>query len=175
MRVIIFTDKKKPDIEVEDLELGFTLSNFDNSCEFNYEDETFRTIEHAMQYAKYRIFDQKNATQFSLLSGSKLSKRSGARARQIGRQLTLSLEQRKNWKMVYDIYIAFITEEKFSQNLLSEATLKLCDTKDAELWFCKSGDINGCVKENKYVRLHYLESIRERIATVQSVINTCLF
>ena len=145
----------------------FMLSTHDVSCTFVYNGLAFKTVQHALQYMKYSLQNDTAAKLFSLTSNAGLAKRSARRAYRIGSRLSMTAEQKKKWDAMQDILVAEITNEKYAQNAHAPIAHILCATQNAELYFIDQNN-------EKKVRAHYLEQIRDRLQIVRNVVESCL-
>ena len=147
----------------------FLLSNYDDSCLFTYKGQVFRTIEHALQFAKCSLFHPSLAHQFAVSSNSKLAFGSGADAWLYGTKIVYTKMEKETWQDAYISYLADVTAEKYAQNLDKQVCTVLCATLDAELWFKETR--KGV--PHARTRAFYLEEIRDSIRPVMAVFNYC--
>ena len=114
---------------------------------------TFRTIEHGFHYFKIKIADPSRAFDFSLESGSKLSKGEGLDARRARKLVVLTSQQLQEWDAIKDSVLYSLSKCRYSQDPLSKQVLLA--TRDAQLWHI--------VSRSAPVRFTHLEQVREEL------------
>lgn len=107
------------------------LSNF-HASEFTHATLRWNSIEHAYQSAKIKLADEKLAYQFSLDSGSLLSRSDGVHARKNRKLATLTDAQLHKWEAMQSDVMEEIMVAKFTQVAVANTVLRL--TRDAELF-----------------------------------------
>lgn len=108
------------------------LSNFSDSCIVSYDNLSFRTIEHAFHYAKCALINKEKAKDFSLESGTDLSRGSGLDARGARKLVKLSEPDLKVWADKKSAFLKYVWEQKANQSKKFRDVLLA--TKQAELW-----------------------------------------
>ena len=130
------------------------LSNFHVQV-FQHCGYTFNTAEHAFHFRKFQLFDPKVAFEFTLESGSDLSKKDGKAAQKNRKKLLLNEKQLVKWASMRNNVMAEILQDKFSQ--CNELQNVLLSTKDAQLWHFLG---RGHKKGENLERWTHLEQIR---------------
>jgi hypothetical protein len=114
---------------------------------------TFRTIEHGFHYFKIRLADPYRAFEFSLESGSKLSKGDGLDARRARKIVVLTSQQLQEWEAMKDLVLYSLSKCRYSQDPLSKQVLLA--TRKAQLWHI--------VSQSTPVHFTHLERVREEL------------
>ena len=133
------------------------LSNF-HKCPFTYNNLLYNTIEHAFQAAKIDLVDKDKSFQFSLDSGSELSKSEGLAARKKRKWVMLGQETIKIWNNKSDDIMKEITEDKIKK--CPEYVNVLVLTGNAELWHI--------MPRQAKKRQYYLENIRDSLFNLET-------
>jgi len=115
----------------------------------------YQTVEHAFQAYKIRLADTETALQFTLESGSQLSRSDGEAARRARKLKLLTPEQLRGWEAMKDAVLLNALYAKFSQH--SDLRRLLLATGNAELW-------HGAPRVAK-ARQWQLERIRDILRT----------
>ena len=135
---------------------------------------TFRSIEHGFHYFKIRLADPSRAFDFSLESGSKLSKGEGLDARRARKLVVLTSQQLQEWDSIKDSVLYSLSKCRYSQDPLSKQVLLA--TRDAQLWhiasrsapnphtrIAESSFAQLCQRQRNPIRFAHLERVREEL------------
>lgn len=112
---------------------------------------------------KIRLADPEKAREFSLESGSDLSRADGAAAQKQRKMVQLSQAQVTQWNSMKTRFMAEAAASKFSQNMDAMMILKL--TRDAELWHK-----GPRIRPVRFTHLETIRSLHPCIASTAGVV-----
>jgi predicted NAD-dependent protein-ADP-ribosyltransferase YbiA (DUF1768 family) len=133
------------------------LSNFDDSVLFMFMGRTFRSVEHALHYAKIHGVNPVKAEAFTVESGSPLGMGTGREAQRNRKMVVLSEEQIAAWNTISLEVMRAAAFAKYLQNKDSLPAQILVATGTAELYHL----VTRRGKPSELVRFHHLEEIRD--------------
>ena len=132
---------------------NFAIGDFKYKNPINDYISTYHTAEHAYHAIKISLANPEKAKQFSLESGSILSRGDGNAARNVRKIVLLSGDQLQQWGQMKDKVLEDILYAKFSQ--VRSAREILLATGRAQLW-------HGAPRTSK-TRQFALERVRDRV------------
>lgn len=131
------------------------LSNFSDSCIVPYDGLTFRTVEHAFQFAKLSLADVDAAADLSVESGSDIGvSGSGLDARKRRKSVLLTKAQLATWATHKPTVLRSLWSYKAQNCPLFRSVLQA--TRQAQLWHLPGHGL-------KAERWHALEEIRKSL------------
>lgn len=128
------------------------LSNF-HMCPFEYNHNTYNTIEHVFQARKIALVDPEKAHWFTLESQHAIGQGDGLIARKNRKLVVLDNHALAQWNKKKDKVMRVAAKKKYMACEEARAVLKA--TNDAELWHI--------MPRAKPVRFEHLEQIRESL------------